>query len=68
MQQKKRGHKRFRKDQIAILEREFQMNSDWDREFQKELGDRLGFPQVKIYKWHYDRKMKARLGVNSSKV
>ena len=34
------------------------MNSDWNYQFQVELGDRLGFSRVKIYKWHYDRKKK----------
>ena len=54
-----RHRRRLKKAEIAILEKEFQKNSDWNYDYQHELGEKLGFSRVKIYKWHYDRLKKA---------
>ena len=53
---------RLKEEEIAVLEREFEANSEWDYDFQKELAARLNFSRVKVYKWLYDRKVKELKG------
>lgn len=50
--------KRKTKSQIKVLEREFKINSSWDKEDFKRLSTTLVLNRDQVYKWFWDQKKK----------
>lgn len=50
--------KRKSKVQIKKLEKEFKVNSNWDKEDFKRLSETLGLTRDQVYKWFWDQKNK----------
>lgn len=50
--------KRKSKSQIRFLEKEFKINSCWDKEDIKRLSTLLGLKRDQVYKWYWDQKKK----------
>lgn len=50
--------KRKTKNQIELLDAEYQKNSDWDKQFMQALAVKLNMSPAAIYKWHWDQNHK----------
>ena len=46
---------RKNKDQLKVLDIEFQKNPHWDREYIRVMAQKLGLRECQIYKWHWDQ-------------
>ena len=55
----KERRERFNPGDTCILEAEFERLVDWNITLIKDLSQKLGVTQRKVYKWHYDRKKRA---------
>lgn len=51
--------KRKTKNQIELLEAEYQRNPDWDKQFMQVLAHKLNMSPAAIYKWHWDQNHKS---------
>ena len=58
MAREKRRRTRMTKEQIQILENEFQRDHNWSTAKIKEIAVRVQLGRVKVYKWSWDRKKK----------
>ena len=58
-----RNRRKLRKREISFLQREFEMNPDWDKAYIKKLAEEIGLPYYKVYKWNWDQKKKAPTGL-----
>ena len=56
--QPERRRRKFNASEQALLEAEFQKNSQWSCELKQTLSERLGVNRLKIYKWNYDRQQR----------
>jgi hypothetical protein len=61
--------KRKTKNQLKLLEVEYEKTQKWSKSFMKVLGDRLGMTVSSIYKWHWDQRSKTEkpVGANLTK-
>jgi hypothetical protein len=51
--------KRKNKDQIKILENEFEKDANWSREKMAYLSMKIGLSEGQIYKWNWDHRKKS---------
>ncbi|CDW77778.1 UNKNOWN [Stylonychia lemnae] len=50
--------RRKNKQQVQILQNEYNKESNWTRPFMKDLAKRTGLKASQVYKWHWDQKKK----------
>lgn len=48
-----------RNDAVSTLLREFELDPHWNKQKVQELSKQIGIPEIRIYKWNWDRKKKA---------
>ncbi len=54
---------RKNKDQLGVLENEFKKNTEWQRDFIRNISKKLGLRECQVYKWHWDQRKKVGLPV-----
>ena len=50
--------KRKTKKQVEYLQKEYNKNPNWSKEYMQKLADELNMTASSIYKWHWDQKNK----------
>ena len=53
--------KRKSMDQLKMLEKEFQVCTEWDKDKITKLSKKTGLSEAQIYKWSWDQKKKLQL-------
>lgn len=56
---------RKNRDQISVLLKEYEENSQWDKDFIQELSKKTGLSEAQIYKWNWDYKKKSKRSIGS---
>ena len=54
-----RNRRKLKKREIAFLQKEFDMNPDWDKAYTTKLAAEIGLSYYKVYKWNWDMKKKS---------
>ena len=54
----KKKKKRITEEDIETLEKEFKLNTKWNKETVRRISNDIGFSSDKIYKWNWDKKRK----------
>ena len=60
----KNSYKRLSRQQIKILELQFEKNPEWKSEYIRKLAKRLGLDYQKVYKWSWQHKQKIARAAN----
>lgn len=60
--------KRKTKDQLKLLEIEYEKTQTWSKSFMKVLSERLGMSVSSIYKWHWDQRSKTEKPVEVNSI
>jgi len=53
-----RNRRKLRKREISFLQKEFEKNPDWDKDYIKKIAAEVGLTYYKVYKWNWDQKKK----------
>ena len=54
-----RKRKRKSNEQLKILMREFEKNSNWTKDIMLEVAKKTGLSEAQVYKWGWDQKRKS---------
>jgi hypothetical protein len=46
------------RDQVKVLENEYEKNPNWTKEFMNQLAEKVGLRESQVYKWHWDQRKK----------